>query len=107
MPFAGDRGDQHAGGVETALVEHIDRNLVDATLWPGRLAELAAQQMTVRQAAELSGSLPRFIAEVEAHPFNGIIGDIRKYSRVEAGLLMNRMLDVARQDVDGLLAPST
>jgi creatinine amidohydrolase/Fe(II)-dependent formamide hydrolase-like protein len=102
VPFAGDRGDQHAGGVETALVEHIDRNLVDATLWPGRLSELAAHQMTVRQAAELSGSMPRFVAEVEAHPFNGIIGDIRNYSRLDPGLLMNRMLEVARQDVDGL-----
>jgi hypothetical protein len=46
--------------------------------------------------------MPRFVAEVEAHPFNGIIGDIRNYSRLDPGLLMNRMLEVARQDVDGL-----
>lgn len=104
VAFAGDRGDQHAGGVETALVEHIDRNLVDPALWPGRIEDLAARQMTVRQAAELSSSLPRFIAEVEAHPFNGIIGDIRNYPRLDASLLMNRMLEVAQQDVRGLLA---
>ncbi len=103
VPFAGDRGDQHAGGVETALVEHIDPNLVDAALWPGRLTELATHQMTGQRAAELSNNLPRFIAEVEAHPFNGIIGDIHNYARVEAGVLMNRMLEVARQDVRGLL----
>jgi creatinine amidohydrolase/Fe(II)-dependent formamide hydrolase-like protein len=97
-------GDQHAGGVETALVEHISRDLVDDRWWPGRRAELAAGQMTMTEAIELSGDQRRFIAQVEGHAYNGIIGRIDNYGALNASELMNRMRAVAREDVNGLLS---
>jgi creatinine amidohydrolase/Fe(II)-dependent formamide hydrolase-like protein len=103
VEFAGDRGDQHAGGVETAMVEHINRDLVDSRWWPGRIEELAAGEMTMARAMELSSDLGKFIAEVESQPLNGIVGRIRNYHDVNAEDMMNRMLAIARQDVSELL----
>jgi creatinine amidohydrolase/Fe(II)-dependent formamide hydrolase-like protein len=101
--FSSARGDMHAGGVETALIEHISRDLVDARWWPGRSAELAAGQMPMTEAIELSGDLSRFIAQVESRQLNGIVGHIGNYCDLDARELMHRMLEVARQDVAGLL----
>lgn len=104
VEFAGNRGDMHAGGVETAMVEHINPALVDSRWWPSRLEDLAAAQMKTSDAAELSSDLSRFIAHVESHPLNGIVGDVHNASRVDAGFMMNRMLETARRDVAGLIA---
>lgn len=104
VEFSSARGDMHAGGVETALVEHISRDLVDPRWWPSRREELAAGQMAMARAVELSGDLPRFIAEVETHRCNGIVGHIDNYFALDARELMRRMLEVAREDVRGLMA---
>ena len=101
--FAGQRGDMHAGGVETALVEFIDPALVDERWWPGRVDELAAGQMSVAEVLPLSADLPRFIARVEAGGLNGIVGDIRNAFGLDARELFERMLAVARADVAKLV----
>ncbi|MEY4940562.1 MAG: hypothetical protein RIQ93_2297 [Verrucomicrobiota bacterium] len=102
--FTADRGDQHAGGVETALVELIARDLVDPAWWPDRVADLASRQMKMASAIELSGDLPRFMREIEERGFNGIVGDVRNYFQVNASELMARMLAVAREDVQTLIS---
>jgi creatinine amidohydrolase len=101
--FAGNRGDAHAGGVETTLVQHINARLVDPRWWPARVDELVAAQMTTRDAIALSSDLPCFIARVESEDLNGIVGDVRNAFQRDAPELMNRMLDIARQDVNRLL----
>ncbi len=107
VEFAGDRGDQHAGGVETSLVHHINPNLVDGQWWPSRLDELTARQMSLDEAVELSPDLNRFVQQVEAKSLNGIVGDVRNFYQVDAELMMNRMLDVARADVEALLGAAS
>jgi creatinine amidohydrolase/Fe(II)-dependent formamide hydrolase-like protein len=104
VEFAGNRGDAHAGSVETTLVEHINPDLVDSRWWPHRIDDLAARQMTLADAIELSSDLPRFIERVESRQLNGIVGNVRDAFALDAGDLMNRMLTVARQDVGGLLS---
>jgi creatinine amidohydrolase/Fe(II)-dependent formamide hydrolase-like protein len=106
VEFAAERGDQHAGGVETALVEQINPALTDSAWWPGRVDELASGEMKLDLAAELSPDLPRFIQTVETGPFNGIVGNIRNYFDLDAAELMQRMLDVARGDVRRLVGES-
>lgn len=103
VEFAGMRGDQHAGGVETALIHRISQDLVDRRWWPHRIDELAAGQMTLQTAIELSPHLDQFIAHVEAGSSNGIVGDVRNFFEVDADLLFHRMLDVARRDIATLL----
>lgn len=107
VEFAGDRGDQHAGGVETALIESISTDLIDPRWFPSRIDELAAGQLTVSEAAALSADLPRFIREVEGRPLNGIVGEIRNYRHVDARLMMDRMLAIGRRDVAALLDSGT
>jgi creatinine amidohydrolase len=102
--FAGDRGDMHAGGVETLLVQLINSGLVDAHWWPARVDELAASQMNTSDAIPLSSDLPRFGERVESQQLNGIVGDVRNAFRLDARVLMDRMLEVARKDVAGLLS---
>jgi len=102
-PFAGERGDQHAGGVETALVGRISRDLLDPNWWPHRVDELAARQMILSSAVDLSNDLPKFIAQAEAQDWNGIVGDIRNYFKLDPPLLFERMLELGRQDVRALL----
>lgn len=97
--FASARGDQHAGGVETALVEHITPNLVDATWFPGRMEELHRRQMSFEQAVQLTADLPQFCATVASEGFNGIIGDIENYNQLDATELFARMLRIAREDI--------
>jgi creatinine amidohydrolase/Fe(II)-dependent formamide hydrolase-like protein len=102
--FGSNRGDTHAGGVETALVYHLNAALVDPYWWPARTDELAAAQMTTADAIELSRDLSRFITRVETEQLNGIVGDVRQATQLDAAGLMNRMLHVAREDIAGLLA---
>lgn len=103
VEFAGDRGDQHAGGVETALVELVSSELLDAEWWPARVDQLEAEQMSLEQAVGLHSDLADFIAEVETKNLNGIVGSIRNYFDVDAHEMMTRMVDVARADVESLL----
>ena len=66
------------------------------------IEHLAAGQMPTSDAIELSSNLPQFIARVESRRLNGIVGDIR--NAVDPRKLMGRMLNIARQDVKGLVA---
>ena len=102
VEFAGDRGDQHAGGVETAMVELASPELVDRRWWPTRIDELQARQMDLETAIELTPDLPRFIEHVESHSLNGIVGDVRNYYNVDARVMFDRMLEVARADLKKL-----
>jgi creatinine amidohydrolase len=104
VEFAGDRGDVHAGGVETTLVEHINPQLVDSRWWPDRLEDLVTGQMKMADAIQLSGNLSEFIRHVESDNLNGIVGDVRNAAHVDATEMMARMLAVAREDVKGLLS---
>lgn len=101
--FASARGDQHAGGVETALVEHGNRELIDADWFPARIDEIAAGQMSFQQAVKLSSDLAAFTNRVREHNFNGVIGDIDNYNDLDASLMFHRMREIARRDVDQLL----
>ncbi len=103
IEFAGERGDQHAGGIETALVEQINPQLVDSRWWPQRAEELSVGEMPLDLAVELSSDLPAFIKRVESGSFNGIVGKVRNYFELDAGQLMQRMLNVAREDVRQLM----
>ena len=104
VEFAGERGDQHAGGVETALIHRVSPDLIDLRWWPHRIDELAAGQMTMQSAVELSPHLDQFIARVETGSLNGIVGNVRNFFDVDADLMFGRMLDIARRDVEALLA---
>jgi creatinine amidohydrolase/Fe(II)-dependent formamide hydrolase-like protein len=106
VPLAGDRGDQHAGGVETALIERIDGNMIDTEWWPGRIEELEAGQIALETAVELSADLPRFIALVEQGKANGMVGKIRNYNHVDARQMFREMTAIARADLDRLRAAS-
>jgi creatinine amidohydrolase/Fe(II)-dependent formamide hydrolase-like protein len=99
VEFAADRGDQHAGGVETALIEAIDPGLLDARWWPGRSAELAEGEMTFALALQLQSNLGDFISHAETHPWNGIVGRIDNYRYVDGPAMLERMLAAAREDL--------
>jgi creatinine amidohydrolase/Fe(II)-dependent formamide hydrolase-like protein len=102
VEFAGDRGDQHAGGVETALIELAGTALLDRDWWPQREAELADRQMSLREAVALSSDLAAFVAFVRTQQGNGIVGQIGNYHRVDAPRMFDRMCQLARQDVAAL-----
>ena len=108
VEFASERGDQHAGGVETALVERVNSGLLDPDWWPHRIADIEAGEMTLEKAVELTGNLDNFFrfAESDAAP-NGIVGNIRNYESLDANLMFGRMMNVAREDVSRLLAGKT
>jgi creatinine amidohydrolase len=101
--FAGARGDMHAGGVETTLIHAINPELVDVRWWPEGIEALAAAQMDVGDAVELSTDLPRFVTRVEAERLNGIVGDIRN-RRLDGTEMMERMMNVARRDIATLVS---
>jgi creatinine amidohydrolase/Fe(II)-dependent formamide hydrolase-like protein len=105
--FASQRGDQHAGGVETALVERVSSELLDARWWPKQIDEIAAGQMSFSRAVELTPDLPAFIEHVEKHSLNGIIGDIHNYHSLDAEEMFSRMMEVARRDTRLLLTGKT
>ncbi len=102
-PFASARGDQHAGGVETTLVQRVSPELVDPSWWPDRIDEIAARQMSFQRAVDLAPTLETFAQEVQENSLNGVIGDIRNYHAIDADELFERMMVVARSDVDQLL----
>jgi creatinine amidohydrolase/Fe(II)-dependent formamide hydrolase-like protein len=102
VEFASGRSDQHAGGVETAMVELASADLIDRRWWPARIDELQARQMDLETATELTPDLSRFIEHVEAHAFNGIVGDVRNYYNVDAPTMLARMLEVTRADLKKL-----
>jgi creatinine amidohydrolase/Fe(II)-dependent formamide hydrolase-like protein len=102
VEFAGDRGDQHAGGVETAMVELAGHDLIDRRWWPARIDELAARQMDLETAVKLTPDLTRFIEYVESNSRNGIVGDVRNYYNVDAPTMLARILEVARADLKQL-----
>lgn len=102
--FASARGDQHAGGVETALVERVSPNLLDPMWWPKRLDALAQGQMTFAKAIELTPDLQQFCRYAVERACNGIIGDINNYYHIDAEILFQRMLTIARQDLRELIA---
>ena len=102
VEFAGDRGDQHAGGVETAMVELAGSDLIDRRWWPARIDELQAQQMDLETAIKLTPDLTRFIEHAESHSLNGIVGDVRNYYNVDASTMLARMLEVTRADLKKL-----
>lgn len=108
IQFAGERGDQHAGGVETALVEWISPELVDPSMFPDDINGLRAGQMNMDEAIELSEDLAAFVARVEQSlesktPLNGIVGDIENYEYLNAQEMMQRMWNVASDDLKTLL----
>jgi creatinine amidohydrolase len=102
IEFASDRADQHAGGVETALVERANRKLLDARWWPDRIDEIDAHEMTLEKAVELTPELSDFFKYVDQHGSNGIVGFIRNYETLDADLMFGRMMDVARNDLKNL-----
>lgn len=102
VEFAGDRGDQHAGGVETAMVELASPDLIDRRWWPGRIDELEAQQMDLETAVQLTPDLPSLVKHAESRALNGIVGDVRNYYNVDASTMLDRMLDVSRADLEEL-----
>jgi creatinine amidohydrolase len=104
VEFAGHRGDQHAGGVETALIERIDPAWLDGRWWPSRVDDLAAHEMSLDQAIALSADLEKFIQHAETQPWNGIVGKVRNYFDLDGDSLFSRMLDCARNDVRALLS---
>jgi creatinine amidohydrolase/Fe(II)-dependent formamide hydrolase-like protein len=101
--FASARGDQHAGGVETACVEHVNSRLLDSSWWPGRLDDIAAGQMSFETAVELTSNLEGFTSFVDERSLNGVVGDIRNYSDLDSKLMFDRMTALARNDVQRLL----
>lgn len=101
-PFASQRGDQHAGGVETALVERASPHLLDSDWWPHRKEDIARGQLSFEKAVELTSDLTSFQSHVAKHDLNGIVGDINNYDAVDANELFGRMLDVARDDLERL-----
>jgi creatinine amidohydrolase len=102
--FASARGDQHAGGVETALVELVSSDLIDADWFPTRIDEIAAGQMSFEQAVKLTPDLAAFTDAVQKHEFNGVIGDIHNYNNLDPSLMFGRMLEIATNDVDRLVS---
>jgi creatinine amidohydrolase/Fe(II)-dependent formamide hydrolase-like protein len=106
IEFASERGDQHAGGVETVLVEHANSALIDERWFPSRIADIEAAQMTLEKAVELTPDLRQFISYVEEFGANGIVGKIRNYETLDGSAMFETMLSVARDDVRKLLANS-
>jgi creatinine amidohydrolase/Fe(II)-dependent formamide hydrolase-like protein len=102
--FASAKGDQHAGGVETALVEHFAPQMIDCHWWPGRKNDIVAGQMTLETAVSLSADLSAFTQHVRTHECNGIIGDVNNYQQLETETLFDRMLKVAVDDIQQLTA---
>jgi creatinine amidohydrolase/Fe(II)-dependent formamide hydrolase-like protein len=100
--YTSQRGDQHAGGVETALVQYLQPELVDSRWWPGRIDELAQGSMELAVTLELAQDMDRFIRHVETESRNGIVGDVRNFFAVDAATLFGKMLAVARQDLERL-----
>jgi hypothetical protein len=68
------------------------------------MAELAAGEMSFELAIELQSDIQRFIEYAESHPWNGIVGRIENYPELDGAALLERMVNVARQDLGELLS---
>lgn len=101
--FAFERSDQHAGGVETILVENVSKELLDPDWWPHRIDDIAEHQMSFEKAVELTPDLNGFCDYVQEQNPNGVIGDITNYRRLDLSEVFGQMLDLARSDVQQLL----
>ena len=86
------------------MVEHINPALVDRSWWPDRVDDIAASEMDLDLAGQLSSDMPKFIETVESEAYNGIVGRVRNYFDLDAALLFERMMNVARKDVRALHA---
>ncbi len=107
VQFAGDRGDQHAGGVETVLVNRFNPALIDSDWWPARIELLVSDLMDLASALDLSADVCDFVTHVEqaedrGTPCNGIVGVIENADQLDADLLLQRMLAVASDDLRSL-----
>lgn len=102
VKFAARRQDQHAGGVETALVEVVNVQLVDLAWWPRRIGDIADGEMDLRTANNLTPDLEKFIEYVESRSLNGVVGRIENYHKINSDLMFDLMMDVAREDVETL-----
>ena len=58
--------------------------------------------MRFEKAVELTADLDAFMKFVDEHSLNGIVGDIKNYHALDADLMFNRMVDLARLDVQQL-----
>ncbi len=105
--FAAERGDQHAGGVETALVEYANPNLIDRDWFPSRESDIVAGQMTLEKAVELTPDLGSFAKYVDTQECNGIVGNVSNYHSLNSAAMFDRMLSLATSDVEALLAGDT
>lgn len=101
--FGPERGDVHAGGIETAIIHAIGTGLVDAAWWPDRLDDLAVGQLSAQTANELSSDVGQFVRYVESRPLNGIVGKIHNFFDLDGPSLIDRMLGVARGDMQRLI----
>ncbi len=101
--YSFERSDQHAGGVETILVEKVSNDLLDPDWWPHRLDDIAEHQMSFEKAVELTPDLGGFCDYVLEHNPNGVIGDITNYRQLDVDVIFERMLALARSDVRQLL----
>ncbi|MGZ0164601.1 MAG: creatininase family protein [Planctomycetales bacterium] len=106
IEFASERGDQHAGGVETVLVEQANPALIDDRWFPSRIADIETAQMTLEKAVALTPDLGQFISYVEETGANGIVGKIRNYETLDGAAMFETMMSVARDDVRKLLDDS-
>lgn len=106
IEFASERGDQHAGGVETALVEQAGPALIDDRWFPSRIDDIEAAQMTLDKAVELTPDLAEFIRYVTETGSNGIVGSIRNYESLDSTRMFEAMLSLARDDVRRLFDDS-
>jgi creatinine amidohydrolase/Fe(II)-dependent formamide hydrolase-like protein len=97
------RGDAHAGGVETAVVENINPALVDRAWFPTRIDELERDQLSLPRCLEMVKEMPKFIEFAESSGWNGIVGKIRNYDDLDAAAMFEKMCDAARKDIRALL----
>lgn len=104
VPYAFERGDQHAGSVETAIIEQIHPRLVDDRWWPDRIDDLAADQMSLEMALQLGDDMDAFIEYAESSGWNGIVGHIENYFDLRGNELFTLMHETAREEVKRLCA---
>ena len=64
-----ERGDPHAGGVETAIIAHVNRDLVDAQWWPQRVDDVA-----LPWTYNDSTTTPAVVANVQAQGDGSTLG---------------------------------
>lgn len=99
---AWDRGDAHAGSIETVLIEHLAPQLIDHHWWPAQQESLKAHQMSLTAAITATADLPGWIARPDPE-WNGIVGDLNNHASLNAASLMQQMVQTALGDVQMLM----